>query len=506
MKIELDGESLECTNFWRATQTALSTSENLEISISKSAMAQVQKGADFLHGLAHSGRTVYGINTGFGFFARTKISPDDIEKLQENIIMSHACGVGAPLPRDIVLGMWLVMINSQCRGKRGLAPQKLEHCLQAIAGGMLSVVPSRGSVGASGDLAPAAHAVLALMGQGRCTIPDGNSIIETDAAAALKKLKLAPLVLGAKEGLCLINGTQLTTAIAAKLWYEGSVLLKLANLAAAMTLEAMRASHAFLDPILMKEQRHPGASAVAKEIRSLLGSETEIHHSHENCDRVQDPYSIRCTPQVHGMAWEELASCKAILDLELNATTDNPILFPDEEKVIHGGNFHAIYAGRVCDRIAMALTTIANISERRINMAMKQEKSGLPNFLVKEGGLNSGFMMAQTTAAALVADCKALSFPATVDSIPTNNDQEDHVSMGPIAGVKALQILENLRHVLTIELLAAAQGLDLLSPLHSSKKLEEAKAKIRKIVPELKTDFYLGDAISKMSRKLEELV
>lgn len=499
--ITLDGESLDVNTLWEAARTATLAEGRLEIGVDAGAKRRIGAAEQFLHNLAHSGETVYGVNTGFGFFARTRISPGDIAKLQHNIIQSHSVGVGELLPRDLTLGMWLIMLNSICRGHRGVAMERVEQILAALNKGMLAHVPARGSVGASGDLAPMSHAVLALLGEGMCNVRQGDGFVDMPAAEALETLGLKPLELGPKEGLALINGTQLTSAMACKLIWEAQRLVETANLTAALMIEAMRASHAFLSPILMQEQRHEGAAKCAESIRNWLGGKTEISESHYDCDRVQDPYSIRCIPQVHGMVWEEIAACRSIMDLEINATTDNPILFPEEERVIHGGNFHAIYAARVCDRLGAALATLANISERRIHMAMKQDKSGLPNFLIaEEGGLNSGFMMTQTTAAALVSECKALSFPASVDSISTNNDQEDHVSMGPVAGLKALKILENARYVLAIELLSAAQGLDLLAPLKTSKRLEAAKATLRARVPMLKADRFLGEDLEEAAR------
>lgn len=505
LSLTLDGDALNVDNLYAASQTALEPKAGLSLTLSEKAVAQIGKAEHYLHELATSGKTVYGVNTGFGFFARTRISPADIAKLQENIILSHSVGVGELLPRDLVLGMWIIMLNSICRGHRGVAEERVRQIIASLEKGLLAHVPARGSVGASGDLAPMSHAVLALLGHGKCSIPSGNGFADMEAKAALSQLGFSPLQLGPKEGLALINGTQLTSAMAARVIVEGQRLLDAANMISAMMIEAMRASHAFTDPVLLAEQRHPGAATVAQSVRDWIGGETEISKSHSDCDRVQDPYSIRCIPQVHGMVAEELDTSRGIMNLELNATTDNPILFPDEDKVIHGGNFHAIYAARVCDRIAMALATLANISERRIHMAMKQEKSGLPNFLIaEEGGLNSGLMMAQTTAAALVSECKSLSFPASVDSISTNNDQEDHVSMGPVAGLKALKIVENARYVLAIELLSAAQGLDLLAPLKTSDRLEAAKAKLRKQIPMLKKDRFLGDDLERAATFIKQ--
>lgn len=493
-EIILNGESLDIETLWRFSKNALDANAKFKIKIDPAAEKRVSAAENFLNKLASSGDTVYGVNTGFGHFSQTKISDSEIEMLQHNLIRSHACGCGEDLPRDIVLMLWLILLNSVCRGHRGLALGKLKAIIAMLEAGMLACVPSRGSVGASGDLAPTAHAVLATLGEGDCTVPSGNGFARMSALEALKAKKLSPIKLGPKEGLCLINGTQLTAALGVKLWNEAKELVKTANLATAFSIEALRASHHMTDEPLLKEQRQKGTFECGREIASYLG-DTEVANSHADCGRVQDSYSLRCAPQVHGMVADELAHTKTILENEINSTTDNPLLFPERELVIHGGNFHAIYPARVCDRLGMALTTLAAISERRVNTAMRTEKSGLPTFLIENGGLNSGFMMVQVTAAALVSECKSLSFPASVDSIPTNNDQEDHVSMGPGAGLKALKIAEHVRYVLAIELLIAAQGLDMLAPLKTSTKLEKVKAAIRKRVAYMKEDRFLGPDI-----------
>lgn len=506
--IVLDGESLSIETLTAFSRAALNPKEKLRIKVSDKAQKQVRTAEKFLKKLAASGGTVYGLNTGFGYFARTRIKPSEITALQHNIIRSHACGVGEELPRDLVMGMWLVLLNSVCRGHRGLSLGTLQQILKAIEAGVLAKVPARGSVGASGDLAPSAHAVLAPMGEGECTMPKGNGFVRASSAAALKAAKLQPITLGPKEGLCLINGTQLTAALAAKAWSEANALLEHANMATAMMIEALRASHHSTDVPLLKEQRQRGTLECGHAIARWLGGNTQVAKSHENCDRVQDAYSLRCAPQVHGMVWEELDHTRDIITREINSTTDNPILFPEHDTVVHGGNFHAIYPARVCDRIAAAIATLASISERRVNSAMRSEKSGLPAFLAEEGGLNSGLMMIQTTAAALVSECKSLSFPASVDSIPTNNDQEDHVSMGPGAGLKALKVIEQARYVIAIELYVACQALDMLKPLKTSPQLEKVKAKIRKKVKYLKQDRILSpdvEAINAMIKSGELL-
>lgn len=494
-EITLTGEDLKIETLYAFCQQALDPKAKFRILVDDAAQTRIQNAEKFLHKLAHSGDTVYGLNTGFGYFAKTRIQESEIETLQHNIIRSHACGVGEELPRDTILMLWLILLNSVCRGHRGLAFDKLEAIITMLEAGILATVPARGSVGASGDLAPTAHAVLATLGEGECTMPSGDGFVRLAASEALKKAKIKPLTLGPKEGLCLINGTQLTAAFAVTLWHQSNQLIKTANLATAMSIEALRASHHITDEPLLREQRQQGTLHCGSEIAGWFNGDTEISQSHAECGRVQDSYSLRCAPQVHGMAWEELAHTKTIIEREINSTTDNPLLFPEREMVIHGGNFHAIYPARVCDKLGAALATLASISERRINTAMRTEKSGLPTFLIENGGLNSGFMMVQTTAAALASEAKTLSFPASVDSIPTNNDQEDHVSMGPIAGLKALKIADLTHYVLAIELLCAAQGLDMLKPLKTSPRLEKVKAKIRSRVAFLDKDRILAPDI-----------
>jgi histidine ammonia-lyase len=494
-EITLSGENLTIETLYAFSRAALDPAAKIRIHFTPEVEARVSAAEKFVHTLATSGDTVYGMNTGFGYFAKTRIDESQIETLQHNIIRSHAVGVGEELPRDTVLMLWIILLNSVCRGHRGLALAKLKAIAKMLEAGILAAVPARGSVGASGDLAPTSHAVLATLGEGECTLPGENGFVRMSAADALKKAGLKPIALGPKEGLCLINGTQLTAALAVTLWHETNQILATANLATAMSIEALRGSHHMTDEPLLREQRQEGTFACGRAIFEWIGGKTEISESHHDCGRVQDSYSLRCAPQVHGMVWDELADTKRIIEREINNTSDNPLLFPERELVIHGGNFHAIYPARVCDKLAMALTTLATISERRVNTAMRTEKSGLPTFLIENGGLNSGFMMVQVTAAALASECKSLSFPASVDSIPTNNDQEDHVSMGPGAGLKALQIAAKLRYVLAIELLIAAQALDMLAPLKTSARLEAVKAKIRRRVSYMQQDRFIGPDI-----------
>jgi histidine ammonia-lyase len=477
MLLEIGNSLLTPTNIVRFSALANDPHPAHSIILSEGSRQRIAAARDFIDRQVANGQKIYGINTGVGFMSHASVSPDQMIELQYNAIRSHCVGVGSPLPRDLVLGMWVVLLNSIAQGHRGLRLQVVDKIIQALQAGILAQVPSRGSVGASGDLTPSAHAALALLGEGRCTMPKDGRFIELSAADALAQHGLTPLQLGPKDGLSLINGTQLTTAMACKVWHAAKLMLHTANLAVALSVTGLRGHHTAFFEDLLSAHRHPGTIFCGREITRWL--RPEIDPSAINHNRVQDPYSLRCAPQAHGAVWEDILDSERILQDEINASTDNPLVFADKELILHGGNFYAIYPARVLDRLASALTTLGSISERRINLAMNKEKSGLPYFLINNGGVCSGFMMIQTTAAALVSECKSLSFPASVDSIPTNCDQEDHVSMGPIAGFKALQIMENVRNILAIELLVAAQAIDLLKPKPLSKPLKQAHELIR---------------------------
>lgn len=508
VSVTLDGFNLDPKALWQAATRALDPKAVFKIVLSAESVERIKKSEAFVEKIVQKAAPVYGINTGFGKFAEVAISKDQLGELQENLIHSHACGVGEPFDRDIVMSMWLIRLNVLSRGNSGVRLETIQKIIRALEAGILAEVPMRGSVGASGDLAPSAHATLALLGHGTCSRPKGASFERVDASVALKEAGLTPVVLHAKEGLGLINGTQTTTSLALKSWYEGARLLKTANLATALSIEALRGSHAIFNPLIAKARNHQGAVVCAQEVFEWVQGDTEISKSHEGCGRVQDAYSLRCAPQVHGAIWETLHWSEQILKNELNSSTDNPLIFADEGLSLSGGNFHALYTARVSDTLASALTTLSSISERRIALLMSKESSTLPPFLTQNGGLNSGFMMAQVTAAALVSESKTLSFPASVDSIPTSDDREDHVSMGVGAGLKLQQIVSNLTYVLSIELLCAAQALDFLRPLKSSAKLERVHSKIRKTVSKLERDRNLSvdfEAVTRMI-KCEDLL
>ena len=425
-----------------------------------------------------TGDAVYGVNTGFGDLATVRIAGDRIAELQRRLILSHAAGLGEPLDDETVRGMLLLRANTLARGHSGVRPQVVDALIALLDAGVLPLVPSRGSVGASGDLAPLAHLALPLLGCGHVRI-DGRV---APAAEGLRRAGLAPLALGPKEGLALINGTQAMTSLLALSCLDARRLVRVADLAAALSTEALRGTDTAFDPRLHALRAHPGQRASAANLWSLMRG-SAIRDSHRAGDvRVQDPYSVRCAPQVHGAVRDVLADVEAKVAVEMNAVTDNPLVFPgdgDDGAILSGGNFHGQPMAFAADFLAIALAELASIGERRIEKLTNTAFSGLPPFLARDAGLNSGFMMAQVTAAALVAENKVACHPASIDSIPTSADKEDHVSMGMGAALKLRTVVANTRRVLAIELVAAAQGIDLLRPLRSSERLEAVHRLVR---------------------------
>jgi histidine ammonia-lyase len=448
--------------------------------LAAAARERVGEGRAAVEAALESGAAIYGINTGFGDLASVRIGPEKLELLQEKLILSHAAGMGEPLPEAAVRGMLLLRANTLARGCSGVRPELIDALLGLLNAGVLPVVPSRGSVGASGDLAPLAHLALPLIGRGRVQ-SDGA---ELPAAEGLARAGLAPLTLQAKEGLALINGTQAMTALLALAVLEARRLARAADLIGALSTDALRGTDTAFDPRIHALRPHPGQVASAANLWRLLQG-SAIRESHRLGDvRVQDPYSVRCMPQVHGAARDLLADVERKLAIELNAVTDNPLVVPGPGSdsgydVLSGGNFHGEPMAFAADVLTLALAELGAISERRIEKLTNAAFSGLPPFLVRDAGLNSGFMIAQVTAAALVAENKVLAHPASVDTIPTSADKEDHVSMGMGAALKLGVVVDNLRRVLAIELTAAAQGIDLLRPLTSSLPLEALHAALR---------------------------
>ncbi|MBI4718848.1 MAG: histidine ammonia-lyase [Planctomycetes bacterium] len=438
--------------------------------------------------LAARGTPAYGINTGFGHLCRKRIAADQLGELQRNLIVSHAVGVGPPAPPDIVRWMMLFKLHALTHGVSGVSPATFECMRRMLNADVLPVVPTQGSLGASGDLAPLAHLVQPLIGLGRVCV-DGR---EEAADAALGRLGIVPVTLGPKEGLALINGTQFMSAYAAAALVRARRLMKAADVIATMSLEAMMGSIRPFDERLNALRPHPGALETAHNVRRLMES-SEILPSHADCDRVQDPYSLRCAPQVHGASRDALRHAAEVVEREINSVTDNPVILENDE-VINGGLFHGQPLALVLDYLAIALAELASISERRTYLLLSGT-AGLPPLLLAETGIHSGFMICQYTAAALVSENKGLCTPASVDSIPTSLGQEDHVSMGARAAVKCLQVLENAETVLAIEQLCAAQALDFRKPLQPGAGPRLAHAELRLHIPHAEADRAYGEDI-----------
>ena len=425
----------------------------------------------------------YGINTGFGALAQQQIPPDQVETLQRNLLLSHAVGVGDLVPKSITRLMLQLKIHALGLGYSGVSPETFEQLLRLTAHDLIPAVPSRGSVGASGDLAPLAHLALPLIGHGRFWTDDGTDTRPADDV--LQAHGLDPITLQAKDGLALINGTQLMGAYAAHILHAAQRLVPWADLIAAMSLEALQGSIKPFDERVHAVRPHPGAQAVAANVRVLL-RDSEILESHRHCGKVQDPYCLRCVPAVHGASRDSLRYATTVTEREINSVTDNPLVF-DNGDIVSGGNFHGQPLALALDTTAIALAELASISERRTYLLLKGH-DGLPKLLMEDTGLNSGFMIPQYTAAALVSENKSLCHPASVDSIPTSLGQEDHVSMGSIGAVQALHVLEHVEQVLAIELLTAAQALDFRTPLRPGRGVEIAHEQVRSAIPHRTAD------------------
>jgi histidine ammonia-lyase len=437
--------------------------------------------------ITESGKIVYGVNTGFGSLCTTIISKEDTGKLQENILRSHSVGVGDATPLDVAKSMMILKVHALSRGYSGVALETLERIIWHIDNDYIPRVPQQGSVGASGDLAPLAHLFLPLIGEGKIWV-DEEWIT---AKSLFQKENLSPLNLGPKEGLALINGTQFIAAYALKGFIRMSNCLDTADIIGAMSLEALKGSMKPFDAELHEIRPYAGSQYVANRLGKLVQG-SEIINSHQNCSRVQDPYSLRCMPQVHGASRNAWLHLKEMLTTELNSVTDNPIIC-SVEKTISGGNFHGQLMAMPIDYASLASSEIGNISDRRVYLLLEGDVEGLPALLMENTGLNSGFMIPQYTSAALASENKGLCFPSSADSIPTSLGQEDHVSMGSIGGRKLNQILGNVEHILGVELLCAAQGFDFRSPLKSSVTLEAVHAHVRKTISFATEDRIFGD-------------
>lgn len=470
----------------------------LRVELDTAAYAAIDASVACVENILAEGRTAYGINTGFGLLASTRIAPADLEKLQRSLVLSHAAGVGEALDDDLVRLIMLLKVNSLARGFSAIRRQVIEALIALINAEVYPHIPLKGSVGASGDLAPLAHMSLVLIGESKARY-QGQWL---PAREALAVAGLEPMTLAAKEGLALLNGTQVSTAYALRGLFEGEDLFAAATVCGGLSVEAMLGSRAPFDARIHTARGQRGQIDVAAAYRELLTDSSEVSRSHANCDKVQDPYSLRCQPQVMGACLTQLRQAAEVLEVEANAVSDNPLVFAEEGDVISGGNFHAEPVAMAADNLALALAEIGALSERRTSLMMDRHMSQLPPFLVENGGVNSGFMIAQVTAAALASDNKALAHPASVDSLPTSANQEDHVSMAPNAGKRLWAMAENVRGILAIEWLGACQGLDFRHGLKSSERLERARSLLREQVPYYQEDRFFAPDIEAASALL----
>jgi histidine ammonia-lyase len=477
--IQLDGTSLTL-----AQLAAIADGRELVV-LHPDAGVRVDRARAVVDRKARGSEPVYGINTGFGALAETAVPADALDQLQVNLLRSHAAGVGEPLPVRSVRAAMALRINVLAKGFSGIRRETLERLIELLNRRVHPCVPSRGSVGASGDLAPLAHLALVLIGEGHAWVGDSPTLVS--GREALRTAGVEAVHLEAKEGLALINGTQPSAAIAALVLEGSERLTRAADIAVALSIDALRGSVHPFDPRIHAARPHAGQSVCAANLRWLLEN-SAINRSHEHCGRVQDAYSLRCAPQVHGAARDALSFVHATLLIEANGATDNPMVFADEAEIVSGGNFHGAPVAIAADLLTIALAQLATISERRSDRLVNPALSDLPAFLTPGSGLQSGYMMAQVTAAALVSEIKTLAHPASVDTIPTSANREDHVSMSMGAALKAEHALALATRVLAVEILCACQAIDLLAPLTTSPPLQTIHARVRSAVPALAGD------------------
>jgi histidine ammonia-lyase len=491
--IQIDGEHLTLDDLYRIVDGA-------PAEIASVAREKMNASRAVIERLIESDTAVYGVNTGFGKMASARISRQEIGHLQLNLVRSHACGVGAPLSQDATRAMLALRANAIAKGFSGVRPVVAETLVAMLNHGVHPVIPSQGSVGASGDLAPLAHLAQVTIGEGEA-IHKGKRM---SGSEALRGAGIAPLVLEAKEGLALLNGTQAMLALLALALRKAEIAVDTADVATAISLDALRGSPAAFDVRIAKLRPHTGQAVTARNVERLnRGSEIrESHRSPAKDSRVQDPYSLRCAPQVHGAVRDALAHVRATIAIELNSATDNPLVFAESGDVISGGNFHGQPLAMAADHMAVALATLGGISERRVEQMTNPQTSQLPAFLVREAGLNSGFMILQVVAAALASEMKALAAPHSVDSIPTSANQEDYVSMGMGAVRRLAPMLANLRNILAIELLAACQGIDLLAPLQPGPATRGAYDVVRSISKTVDADRSLAPDIEAVAKAI----
>ncbi len=466
------------------------------VMISDDTTDRIQRSRNLVEKWVSENRIIYGITTGFGALSHTRITGAQTRELQRNILMSHASGIGTPLPEEVVRAIMAIRLHDLSLGYAGLRLETFQQLMALLNHGIWPIVPEKGSVGASGDLAPTAHLCLVLIGLGEAFYQGQRQA----GLAALTAAGLTPIALEAGEGLALINGTQVMTAILTLVVHDARRLAKMADIASAMTLEVLMGSDAEFDPKIHAVRPHPGQLDAAANMRRLT-RQSGIIQSHRGCSRIQDAYTMRCSPQVHGASRDAIGHMQRVVEIEINATTTNPLIFADDQEFKLGGNFHGQPLALSADYLSLGLAELANISERRVERLVNPQLSELPAFLVVQEGLNSGFMLAQYTAAALVSENKVLAHPASVDSIPTSANKEDHVSMGTIAARKCKEILHNTEHVIAVELLCAAQALDLLNRQTTLSPGEGTRAAwhaIREKIPFLEHDRVLSHDITTM--------
>ncbi|MBC2705497.1 histidine ammonia-lyase [Desulfobacula sp.] len=470
---------------------------NVGIKISVESKSRINKARDLVDKWVKNGERIYGVTTGFGALSKVTISYEDTKKLQKKILLSHAAGIGNHMEEDVVRAMMALRVNDFCRGNSGLRLETIEKLSQVLNAGIVPLVPKKGSVGASGDLVPMAHLALVLIGEGEAFV-DG---IRMSGARALRKKSIKSLVLEAGEGIALINGTQFMIALGCLALHDALNICKHADIAASMSLETLMGTRAAFDPRIHAARPHTGQIKAAGNMLRITEN-SDIISSHQDCSRVQDAYTLRCSPQVHGASWDAFDYVDKVVKVEMNSSTENPLIFSESEEFLSGGNFHGQPLALACDFLSIAISELANISERRIERLVNPQLSGLPAFLVEDGGLNSGFMIAQYVAASLVSENKVLAHPASVDSIPTSANMEDHVSMGAFAARKCRDIVANTEEVIAIELLCAAQGIDLFTNIKAGDGTLAAYDVIRSKVDYMKEDRFLSADIAKMKNLL----
>ena len=490
--IVLDGENFQLEELVDIARNGY------DIAIAASSKDRIKKARTLVETWVNNGERIYGVTTGFGALSDVTISLSDTRRLQKKILFSHAAGMGKHVADDVVRAMMALRINDFCRGNSGLRLETIEMLARMLNTGIVPVVPEKGSVGASGDLVPMAHLALVMIGEGEAFV-DG---IRMPGAKALAARSMKPLELAAGEGLALINGTQFMIALGCLALHDALNLCKHADIAASMSLETLMGTRAAFDPRIHQARPHQGQIKAAQNMLKITEN-SEIISSHKDCSRVQDAYTLRCSPQVHGASWDAFAYVDKVIRVEMNASTENPLIFPESEEFLSGGNFHGQPLALACDFLGIAIAELANISERRIERLVNPYLSGLPAFLVADGGLNSGYMIAQYAAAALVSENKVLAHPASVDSIPTSANKEDHVSMGAFAARKCREIVQNTEEVIAIELLCGAQAIDLFTNIKAGEGTLAAYRTIRKQVAYMEEDRQLSKDIAKVKALLE---